>query len=142
MSAYPAIRFKCKITARRLAVLFALISLIASYNMIVPVFLNKGAGERIVLDQVESHSPAGLPVENPTPSFWTSSAPDANPLAFEGSEGPLTRDADICIMGSGITGGSDIWIAWRLADLMPHAVRNQCSLSSITSRRGQYFGNG
>ena len=142
MSGYPAIRFKCKITARRLAVLFALISLITSYGMIVPVFLNKGAGEQIVLDQVESHSPAGLLVENPTPSFWTSSAPDANPLAFEGSEGPLTWDADICIMGSGITGESDISISWRLADLMLHVVRNRCSLSSITSRRRQCFGNG
>ena len=140
MSGYPVI--KCKFTARRLAVLFALISLIASYNMIVPVFLNKGAGERIVLDQVESHSPAGLPVENPTPSFWTSSAPDANPLAFEGSEGRLTRDADICIIGSGITGESGISIAWKLADLMLHAVRNRCSLSSITSCRRQCFGNG
>ena len=110
--------------------------------MIVPVFLNKGAGERIVLDQAESHSPAGLPVENPTPSFWTSSAPDANPLAFEGSEGPLTRDADVCIIGSGIIGDSDIWIARTLADLMLHAVRNWCSLSSITSRRRKCFGNG
>ena len=110
--------------------------------MIVPVFLNKGTGERIVLDQVESHSPAGLPVENPTPSFWTSSAPDANPLAFEGSEGPLTRDADICIMGSGITGESDISTAWRLAYLMLPVVRNRCSLSSITSRRRQCFVNG
>ena len=112
--------------------------------MIVPVFLNKGTGEQIVLDQVESHSPAGLPVENPTPSFWTSSAPDANPLAFrfEGSEGPLTRDTDICIIGSGITGESDISTAWRLADLMLHIVRNRCSLSSITSHRRQCFGNG
>ena len=57
--------------------------------MIVPVFLNKGTGERIVLNQAESYFPAGFPVENPTPSFWTSSAPDANPLAFEGSDGRL-----------------------------------------------------
>ena len=71
---------------------------------VLAVPLNRAAGEQIALNQVESHSPAGLPVENPTPSFWTSSSPDANPLASEGSEGPLTQDADICIIGSGITG--------------------------------------
>lgn len=67
---------------------------------------NRAAGEQIFLQQAGSHTPAGLPIKNPTRSFWTSSAPDANPLATEGSEGPLTRDADICIIGSGITGKS------------------------------------
>ncbi|THU94716.1 FAD dependent oxidoreductase [Dendrothele bispora CBS 962.96] len=47
-----------------------------------------------------------LPVSNPTKSFWLDSAPDVNPLANEGSKGPLTQDADICIIGSGITGVS------------------------------------
>ncbi|KAK7024870.1 FAD dependent oxidoreductase [Favolaschia claudopus] len=50
--------------------------------------------------------PASLPVPNPTRSFWIDSTPDANPLAAEGSEGPFTEDADICIVGSGITGVS------------------------------------
>lgn len=75
----------------------------------MPVLLaptNRAAGEQIFLRQAGSHSPAGLPVDNPTRSFWTSSASDANPLATEGSEGLLTQDADICIIGSGITGES------------------------------------
>ncbi|KAJ6480953.1 FAD dependent oxidoreductase [Mycena sanguinolenta] len=50
--------------------------------------------------------PASLPVPNPTRSFWINSAPDANPLAAEGSTGPFAEDADICIIGSGITGVS------------------------------------
>ncbi|KIJ21232.1 hypothetical protein PAXINDRAFT_7005 [Paxillus involutus ATCC 200175] len=58
-----------------------------------------------------SHKPAGLPSTNPTHSFWTHSSPDANPLAREGSEGPLTADADICIVGSGITG---VGVAYHL----------------------------
>ncbi|KAF8514475.1 FAD dependent oxidoreductase-domain-containing protein [Gautieria morchelliformis] len=45
-----------------------------------------------------------LPQENPTKSFWTHGSTNANPLAKEGSEGPLTTDADIVIIGSGITG--------------------------------------
>lgn len=50
----------------------------------------------------------GLPVPNPTHSFWIDS-PQANPLAKEGSSGPLTRDADVCIIGAGITGVSSAY---------------------------------
>ncbi|CAK5283379.1 unnamed protein product [Mycena citricolor] len=46
-----------------------------------------------------------LPVPHPTRSFWIDS-PGANPLASRGSDGPLTSDTDICIIGSGITGVS------------------------------------
>ncbi|KIK70169.1 hypothetical protein GYMLUDRAFT_213310 [Collybiopsis luxurians FD-317 M1] len=52
-----------------------------------------------------------LPVPNPTKSFWIDS-PNANPLAKEGSTGPLPQDADVCIIGSGITGVS---VAYHLA---------------------------
>lgn len=45
-----------------------------------------------------------LPVDNPTRSFWLHSAPDANPLATEGSSGALTGTADVAIIGAGITG--------------------------------------
>ncbi|KAF7308157.1 DAO domain-containing protein [Mycena chlorophos] len=51
------------------------------------------------------HQPAALPHPNPTHSFWTHT-PGANPLASEGSTGPLTDAADVCIVGSGITGVS------------------------------------
>ncbi|KAG6827497.1 hypothetical protein H0H92_011550 [Tricholoma furcatifolium] len=47
----------------------------------------------------------GLPVSNSTHSFWINT-PGANPLAKEGSEGNLVDDADIVIIGSGITGVS------------------------------------
>ncbi|KAG8928723.1 hypothetical protein FRC02_006535 [Tulasnella sp. 418] len=50
--------------------------------------------------------PSPLPTPNPTKAFWTHGEDGCNPLAREGSEGPLTRDADICIIGSGITGVS------------------------------------
>ncbi|KAF8175715.1 FAD dependent oxidoreductase-domain-containing protein [Mycena galopus ATCC 62051] len=52
-----------------------------------------------------THKPADLPHPNPTRSFWVHS-PGANPLAHEGSKGALTEDADVCIIGSGITGVS------------------------------------
>ncbi|PFH49162.1 hypothetical protein AMATHDRAFT_148211 [Amanita thiersii Skay4041] len=56
---------------------------------------------------------ASLPVPNATSSFWIDS-PDANPLADVGSTGPLTTDADVCIIGSGITGVST---AYRLSQI-------------------------
>jgi hypothetical protein len=61
---------------------------------------------------MEAPQPAELPCVNPTRSFWTDSSPDASPLASRGSEGPLTTDADICIIGSGITG---VGVAYHLA---------------------------
>ena len=47
--------------------------------------------------------PASLPVPNPTRPFWLD-PPEVNVLAKEGSTGELTQDADVCIIGSGITG--------------------------------------
>lgn len=58
--------------------------------------------------------PAGLPSQHPTRSFWDAS-PDANPLAREGSSGPLTTDADVCIIGSGITG---VGVAYHLSQVI------------------------
>jgi len=55
-----------------------------------------------------------LPVDNPTKSFWLDT-PGANPLADEGSIGPLTHEADVCIIGSGITGVS---AAWHLSKML------------------------
>ncbi|KAF8141326.1 FAD dependent oxidoreductase [Boletus edulis] len=57
--------------------------------------------------------PAGLPSQNPTRSFWANSSPDANPLSREGSTGPLITDADVCIIGSGITG---VGVAYHLSE--------------------------
>lgn len=58
-----------------------------------------------VLELPTEHPAASLPASNPTRSFWIDT-PNANPLAKEGSGGALTDDADVCIIGSGITGVS------------------------------------
>jgi hypothetical protein len=52
---------------------------------------------------------AGLPVPNPTCSFWIDT-PVADSLATEGN---IPTDADICIIGSGATGVSS---AYHLAN--------------------------
>lgn len=79
----------------------------------ISVPLNTYAESERVFATLSSKTPATLPVPNPTASFWAST-PDANPLAAEGSSGPLTQDADICIIGSGITGVS---AAYHLAQI-------------------------
>jgi hypothetical protein len=62
-----------------------------------------------------------LPVANPTISYWTHGPNgvhqhDANPLADYGSTGALTKDADVCIIGAGITGVS---AAYHLSKMWP-----------------------
>jgi len=79
-----------------------------------------------ILGDQTNFRPASLPVSNPTKSFWIDSSADANPLAGEGSEGELTADADICIIGSGITGVS---AAYHLAK----AVEADPSLGELTA---------
>ncbi|KAF6756557.1 FAD dependent oxidoreductase-domain-containing protein [Ephemerocybe angulata] len=49
--------------------------------------------------------PVSLPVDAPTKGFWTHS-PGANELAREGAEGEVVRDADVVVVGSGLTGVS------------------------------------
>jgi Glycine/D-amino acid oxidases (deaminating) len=67
------------------------------------VLLNQFENNLQTTLELHSQGLANLPVPNPTRSFWIDT-PGANPLAKEGSEGPLTDDASICIIGSGITG--------------------------------------
>lgn len=59
--------------------------------------------------------PTPFPVHHATRSFWMAGAPGVNPLAREGSSGPLTTEADVCIIGSGITGVS---VAYHLSELL------------------------
>ncbi|KAG6840777.1 hypothetical protein C0991_004502, partial [Blastosporella zonata] len=58
-----------------------------------------------IFDLPAPQQSSGLPVPNSTHSFWINT-PGANPLAKEGSEDDLLSDADVCIIGSGITGVS------------------------------------
>ena len=64
---------------------------------------------------VPSFSSKSFPAHNATRSFWMAGGPVVNPLAHEGSSGPLTTDADVCIIGSGITGVS---VAYHLAEVL------------------------
>ncbi len=81
---------------------------------------------RLALDKGPSQTrkPAGLPVPNSTRSFWLHPSSEVNPLAKEGSQGSLSGDADICIIGSGITG---ISAAYHFAK----AVANSDSAKSL-----------
>ncbi|PVG03141.1 FAD dependent oxidoreductase [Serendipita vermifera] len=90
--------------------------------------------------------PAPLPVSNPTKAFWTHPGlssdwqinpndpegnKNVNPYAKEGSEGPLTDDADIVIIGSGITG---ISIALELGKLVREAKNGSIKVVILEAR--------
>ncbi|KAI0032695.1 FAD dependent oxidoreductase [Vararia minispora EC-137] len=84
-------------------------------SIALPVPLNQDHHVQHALETWPDRGPASLPVPNPSKSFWIDSSPDANVLAVEGSNGPLTTDVDVCIIGSGITGVS---VAYHLAKLV------------------------
>lgn len=71
-----------------------------------PVPLNAFTDHQSIFSiKPENVARASLPVPNSTRSFWFTD-PDVTPSPKHGSEGALTEDADICIIGSGITGVS------------------------------------
>lgn len=69
-----------------------------------------------------------FPVSNATRPFWMDGAPGVNPLARAGSTGPLTTDADICVIGSGITGVS---VAYHLSKLFENNATSQDAPSVV-----------
>jgi hypothetical protein len=90
--------------------------------------------------------PASLPVSSPTKAFWTHPGlskdwptikddPEGykttNPYAREGSEGTLTEQADVVIIGSGITGVS---IALELARLVRNGERRTMKVVILEAR--------
>ena len=83
--------------------------------------------QAIFLPPPESASES-FPVSNATRSFWLDGAPAVNPLARAGSSGPLTADADICVIGSGITGVS---VAYHLSKLFGNNATSQDALSVV-----------
>ena len=96
-----------------------LISVAACAMAKLPVSLNEWENQQKIFS-IDHTKPAGLPCPNPTRSFWANSTPDANPLAREGSTGLLTTDADVCIIGSGITG---VGVAYHLSQAVETSLR-------------------
>ena len=81
------------------------------------------AAQQAILAGPREQSPypgrATLPVPNATLPFWIKNLDaDQTPSLTEGSEGALTTDADVCIIGSGITGVS---AAYHIATRSAHS---------------------
>ncbi|KAF8911378.1 DAO-domain-containing protein [Mucidula mucida] len=79
-----------------------------------------------------------LPIANPTKSFWINS-PGANPLAKEGSTGPLTTAADVCIIGSGMSGISAAYKLSEEAGLRVAVFEARDFCSAATGRNGGHL---
>ena len=87
-----------------------------------PVPFNKLVDtQKVFAESITLNRGANLPVDNPTRSFWLDQ-PNDTPSPREGSEGELPSDADICIIGSGISGVST---AYHLAKLVAEEPRDK-----------------
>jgi hypothetical protein len=86
----------------------------------LPVPLRVRTEHQAVLELPATRPPPRLPVANATESFWLRS-PNVFPLPTHGSEGPLTTEADVCIVGSGITGVS---AAYHLAKIFESSEKS------------------
>ena len=93
------------VMARLKSMLISSTLLFSSITMALSVPFNQFAVQLEVLKGRALAPATGFPVANSTKSFWIDTK-GANPLAKEGSKGPLTQDADVCIIGGGITGVS------------------------------------
>ncbi|KAK0210961.1 FAD dependent oxidoreductase-domain-containing protein [Desarmillaria ectypa] len=91
-----------------------------------------------VLALPKSNPRASLPATSPTRSFWIDT-PDANPLGSEGSTGTLTQDADVCIIGSGITGVSAAYHLSNNSSLNVVVLEARDFCSGATGRNGGHL---
>lgn len=108
------------------------LALLLLYNMsVLPVPLNVRAEHQAVLELPTVKPRPTLPVANATESFWLRS-PNVSPSPTHGSDGPLTADADICIIGSGITGVSS---AYHLAKSFSSDAREKPVTAVILEAR-------
>lgn len=83
--------------------------------------------QKAFAERTTKNRKADLPVANPTRSFWLEQ-PNVSPSSREGSEGEFPADAEICIIGSGISGVST---AYHLAKLVAKESQNRDCAESL-----------
>lgn len=104
----------------------------------IPVPLNEFDTHQALFNNIKAGEPASLPVSNSTHSFWLHPSKEVNPLAKEGSDGPLINDADLCIIGSGMTGISAAYHISKMSEKPMKVVileaRDFCKFSTYKIR--------
>lgn len=76
-----------------------------------------------------------LPSLNSTNSFWLHLSPEESPLADVGSTGSLTQDADVCVIGSGITG---VGVAWHLVKDFQESLEESAKMKIVLLEARQF----
>lgn len=76
-----------------------------------------------------------LPSLNSTTSFWLDLTPEESPLANVGSTGSLTQDADICVIGSGITG---VGVVWNLVKNLRDSLEDHAKMKIVLLEARQF----
>ena len=80
-----------------------------------------------------------LPSLNSTTPFWLDLPPEDRPLADVGSTGSLTQDADICVIGSGITG---VGVVWHLVNDLQKSLEDGDAKMKIVLLEARQFCKG
>ena len=76
-----------------------------------------------------------LPSLNSTTSFWLDLPPEESPFANVGSTGSLTQDADICVIGSGITG---VGVVWHLVKDLQDSLEDGANMKIVLLEARQF----
>ena len=104
------------------------ISLVSMQSLATLHDLSQYDQDQVTISRLPRSTSESLPVSNSTRPFWMHGAPDVNPLARVGSTGPLTANADVCIIGSGITGVS---VAYHISKLLGDDATLQDALNIV-----------
>ena len=75
------------------------------------------------------------PSLNSTTSFWLDLPPEESPFANVGSTGSLTQDADICVIGSGITG---VGVVWHLVKNLQDSLEDGAKMKIVLLEARQF----
>ena len=106
---------------------------LSSCLLLVPVLIaamgDHQATARFLVPRV---SPPSL---NSTTSFWLDLPPEESPLANVGSTGSLTKDADVCVIGSGITG---VGVVWHLVKNLRDSLEDDAKMKIVLLEARQF----
>ena len=110
-----------------------MVAVISSCLLLVPVLV-AAMGFHHATASASSH--VSLPSLNSTTSFWLALPPEESPLANVGSTGSLTQDADICVIGSGITG---VGVVWHLVkNFQDHSLKDGAKMKIVLLEARQF----
>ena len=108
---------------------------LSSCLLLVPVLIAAMGDHHDATARFTTGPRVSLPSLNSTTSFWLDLPPEESPLANVGSTGSLTQDADICVIGSGITG---VGVVWHLVKNLRDSLEDGAKMKIVLLEARQF----